>query len=72
MGPAGGTFWHGNVHFHKVFKGNLCRPLGDTNLLVLQANLVIRVPVLKVICRITVNRLICRGVWAGRHDDVAV
>ena len=21
VGPAGHTFWHGNVHFHKVFKG---------------------------------------------------
>ena len=58
VGPAGGTFWHGNVHFHKVFKGNLLQPLVVANSLVLQAILVIRVPVLKVMCRITVNLLI--------------
>ena len=43
VGPAGGAFWRGNVHFHKVFKGDLRHPLGDANSLVLQANLVIRV-----------------------------
>ena len=58
VGPAGGAFWHGNVHFRKVFKWNFLPPLGEENLLVLQANLAIRVPVLVVMCRINVNRLI--------------
>ena len=58
MGPAGGTFWHGNAHFHNVFKWQLGPPLGDKKLLVLQANLVIRVAVFQQICRITVNCLI--------------
>ena len=59
VGPAGGTFWDENVHFHKVSKVVNRQPLVYDFLLVLQANLVIRVPVLKVIRRITVNRLIC-------------
>ena len=58
VGPAGGTFWHGNVHFHKVFKGYLLRPLGVANSLVLQAILVVRVPVFQQIGHITVNHLI--------------
>ena len=76
VGPAGHTFWHGNVHFHKVFKGYLCPPLGDTNLIVLQANLAIRVWLFLVMCEITVNHLICKGLMvlgpfhANRHGPM--
>ena len=58
VGPAGGTFWHGNVNFRKVFKGNLLQPLVEANLLVLQANLAIRVPNKEQPIGITCNHLI--------------
>ena len=58
VGPAGGTFWHGNVHFHKVFKWYLLCPLGIAKSLVLQAILVVRVPVFQQIRHITVYHLI--------------
>ena len=59
MGPAGGTFWRGNVHFHKVFKWDYLQPLVDAISLVLHANLVIRVPNDVLSGGITCNRLIC-------------
>ena len=37
MGPAGGTFWHGNVHFHKVFKG--FRPIGKVLVVLIRSAL---------------------------------
>ena len=43
VGPAGHTFWHRECSFSQGFKGNLLPPLGEANLLVLQANLAIRV-----------------------------
>ena len=67
VGPAGHTFWHGNVHFPLVFKGYLRHPLGDAKSLVLQANLVIRVWIFQVICHITVNHLICAHTMVGAH-----